>query len=652
MKTYLRAFILILFVLLFASCTQKILATGNITAVRSAGLITPLQRVPLQGSVSSNSDDTLSVTWESSIQGLIGKGNPTANYLIPGAHTISLIANDTVLDTTDITVSDYLFHLGKTLYHPQYMTTGLQPLPTGGYAPFAVSVPLYHEDGKDFVSSVEVSSSEVTPNARIGSGLGGLGNVLGYGEGGYYSLEEFQTVRDNAKLAYDHKYKEKFDFEHEDFPIEPGKKAPKLPEFVSALAGSSSRRSPSADFFAEPSQDVGSTRTFKVYSSSAQNNYRTITAVHYHEGSYFDLWVDVDDYNGAPGASAELNEIVSTSETLIMPRLAGAPGGDSIVGGHYDLDNSGGFSVIVTGIINDDGRAIGFFNPVDFFDSSQTNFEMSNEKDIVYLAFPDESNSNYTVDSLTATLGHEYVHLALFSQKTYQPLVDGTTSTILIEKSFLNEGIAHLSESLLGYGESGGNLLFVKSYILWPEYFSLSGKNTINGGEDSAERRGAMLALLWWLFDQEGGATWNENGTLTDGGGLAFLKRMVSSHNTGWDNLVQASHTYSDVTSVLTSWAADYMQIQYNQEELAPEVLRDPKTAEIITASPFVGEFVYGGFPRRLDSVSTVDMSDSIEAYPYTVIWGNPFSVGAGGGSATLSVGNNGNMTYGFAMVE
>ncbi len=330
------------------------------------------------------------------------------------------------------------------------------------------------------------------------------------------------------------------------------------------------------------------------------------------------------------------------AEQDVLPRQV-----HEIVGPHYDLDNSGNFSIVMSDKINEGRFAIGFFNPGDFFDSSQTG---SNEEDIIYLGFPDRYDHNFKPRSLAATIGHEYTHLVYFSHKTYIPLLEGKTSTIKLEETFLNEGLAHLTESLFGYGESGGNFLFVKSYFIWPEKFSLSDKNTVGRSDDSQERRGAVLSLLWWLFEEEGGAVWNADGSITDKGGIAFISRLIKSPYIGWDNIVKSSKSYRSVTGILSSWAGEYLQ--YNNGTESPEEnIIHPKTQEIVTTTPFIQEFTYNDASRRLDTIYTIGINDTINPYPYTIVWGDSFSMGEAS-KLTIPTADQGNMTYGFPMLR
>ena len=108
-----------------------------------------------------------------------------------------------------------------------------------------------------------------------------------------------------------------------------------------------------------------------------------------------------------------------------------------------------------------------------------------------------------------------------------------------MEETFLDEGLAHLSECLNGYGVSGGDILFAKRYLDSPEVFSFSGGGT-DSSQDSIGRRGAMLLLLSWIFWREGGLAVTADGVLVDNGGLALLHALIDDGRTGWDSLAAA----------------------------------------------------------------------------------------------------------------
>ncbi len=633
MKYYLS--ILVLTILFTVSCSPTVVVTGDITDPRMDGIGDPFSKVYLQSTLRSNTSDPVRIEWTSNIQGVIGKEQNLDNYLLPGDHKIALNANSSLIDTTSVFIQDYEFIPGKTLYRPQYLMQEEQYLPPGDYAYFSISIPL-EKNEETFSSSLklnETKSNRYTLLSRNSQESRRAESSM--------ELEEFKNFVHNEVV---YKSDNLFQVDGEDSPIRAGAIAPKLPDKVLQKNNSDQTRYSESKSITK-SYNLGDEKSYYLWTGST--GYERITTKLYSVGEYIQVWVDVESYKGSPGGHSNINEVIKLAESIVLPQQV-----ETFVGPHYDLDNSGNFSIVMSDKINKGRFAIGFFNPGDFFDSSQTG---SNEEDIIYLGFPDPDDHNYTEESLAATIGHEYTHLVYFSNKTYIPLIEGKTSTIKLEETFLNEGLAHLTESLFGFGESGGNFLFVKSYFIWPENFSLSGRNTVGRSEDTQERRGAVLSLLWWLFEQEGGATWNNNGSVTDNGGISFISRLISSPYTGWDNIVRASKKYRSVTDILSSWASEYLHynndIDYNQKNIS-----HPETAEIITTTPFIQTFTYNDAQRTLNKIYTVNIStgdsaDELKPYPYTIVWGGAFTM-TDSSILTIPTADQGNMTYGFPMIQ
>jgi hypothetical protein len=111
---------------------------------------------------------------------------------------------------------------------------------------------------------------------------------------------------------------------------------------------------------------------------------------------------------------------------------------------------------------------------------------------------------------------------------------------------FLDEGLSHLSESLCGFGQSGGNVYFVNSYLKESENYSFCASDVF-GREDSTQRRGAVCLFLYWLFQKAGGASWNEDGSITDGGGISFLHSLIQNYEKDWNSLGLYFNKLSDL---------------------------------------------------------------------------------------------------------
>jgi hypothetical protein len=89
-----------------------------------------------------------------------------------------------------------------------------------------------------------------------------------------------------------------------------------------------------------------------------------------------------------------------------------------------------------------------------------------------------------------ATVAHELAHLSTFTGKTWSRIRDGQLQAPR-EELFLEEGWSHLTESLLGFGVSGGNIRFFERFLNNTSMYSFCGPNRL-GQNDSAGMRGAI----------------------------------------------------------------------------------------------------------------------------------------------------------------
>ncbi len=263
-------------------------------------------------------------------------------------------------------------------------------------------------------------------------------------------------------------------------------------------------------------------KEFYVINTVNQMNVHTITANKIFENEKVNVWVKSDCVID----ESIIFELIEEFTNILMKKV------NNIWGECLDINNDKGLTILFTDSINQENCAIGFFNPADFFenekDINSTNYNpYSNETDMVYIAVPDsDEKSNYSTKSILATLAHEYTHAINFSHNNLSSL-----------ETFLDEGLSHLTESLCGYGESGGNFDFINYYILNMPYFSLCKQNCFGQG-DSAGQRGGMCLFLTWLFYKKGGF---------ENDGISFLRRIVTDEESGWDAIGNAYGKPTDV---------------------------------------------------------------------------------------------------------
>mgnify|MGYP004450248797 CR=1 FL=1 len=233
-----------------------------------------------------------------------------------------------------------------------------------------------------------------------------------------------------------------------------------------------------------------------------------------------------------------ISSCIKNLESIIIPRLK------IFWGSLYDADASGTITILFSSTLNEEKKAIGFFNPNDLYpfcdDISLPSYNpYSNEMDIIYAAIPeDESSLNYSENSISATLAHEMTHAINFSQRVIQ--TQDSVHPLSQMEVFLYEGLSQLSESLCGFGKSGGNSLFVENFLKNSRDYSFC-KNNVYGFSDSVGQRGAVSLFLFWLFEKAGGRKWNTESHLwEDNGGISFLRKLVTSEKSEWDSIGEA----------------------------------------------------------------------------------------------------------------
>lgn len=309
-----------------------------------------------------------------------------------------------------------------------------------------------------------------------------------------------------------------------------------------------------------------------------------------------------------------MQQIVLPLETVVIPRLL------SIWGEWDDINGDERISILFTPTINEEGVAVGFFNPNDFFqndqDASSGSYNpYSNEMDIIYVAVPDSENQNYTVNSITATIAHELTHAIVFSRTTYASYKE--KDDIIDFDLFLDEGLAHLSETLCGYGISGGNVRFIERYLTSPELYSFCDEN------DTAGSRGAVLLFLSHLFWQEGGVSFDSEGKITDKGGIAFLERLLhSERGSSWEYIGNALST--DTDSLYLDFIKTLMKVCSSAR--AESILMDPFSGEPLHLFPFVE---YAG-NKAIRGMKLNDSNDAFSLKKYSAVFLSPLQLESG----------------------
>lgn len=237
----------------------------------------------------------------------------------------------------------------------------------------------------------------------------------------------------------------------------------------------------------------------------------------------------VDDEDAARVTDEVANTLIERFESHIAP-LDHALFGDPA---QKDRDGNRVTILLMTSKLRNISTALaGVFFSDDMRPTSQA--PHSNAADLLYLQPP---GADVNLDQLSGTIAHEYQHLLNYTSKV---IVNENAEP---ETVWLDEGLSTFAEDVAGYGEDSFKNILV--YLEQAPFTSLTGFGTLHGNAsdaDSNERRGMAHLLVRYLFEGAGGATFSESaGGVTDRGGVARIKGMVESGDTGMDLLLANS---------------------------------------------------------------------------------------------------------------
>lgn len=159
--------------------------------------------------------------------------------------------------------------------------------------------------------------------------------------------------------------------------------------------------------------------------------------------------------------------------------------------GALDRDGDGRMTVVFTNHVagSVDLDKVGFFDVRDFLPGSDAD-ATGNEADILWLRVPGTSNTAGVISDALAqgTFAHEYTHLVSYAKR-----VQARGNNALRESLWLDEGIAHTVEDLVGWG--GSNVPTVATALAeWHDA-------TFATDNDTVAQRGRAYLLLRNLID-------------------------------------------------------------------------------------------------------------------------------------------------------
>ncbi|MBI2341213.1 MAG: hypothetical protein HYU98_00560, partial [Deltaproteobacteria bacterium] len=290
---------------------------------------------------------------------------------------------------------------------------------------------------------------------------------------------------------------------------------------------------------------VGDTESFKVLAGlSSLSSYKTVEAEIKCIGSNVIFYVDkqVEDNNSSDLTDADVETLCAEFDSVASQEI-------QMFGEPSDVNSDGHVAVLMTPQVNKlgamgGGIITGFFFANDLYRSAN-----SNAREIIYVMVPDSAGvygmsipKSFAMENLLpAVLPHELQHAINYNQKVF---VAGGTA----EENWLNEGLSHLAEDILGYGQENPSRIEV--YLDDTAYYG-----PITSGAPGLAERGAIYLLLRYLYEQ------SENGE-------TFVWNLLHSEKSGVAGLEEAfggtSEDFDQISEFLLRWASTLVMSGYN----------------------------------------------------------------------------------------
>lgn len=236
------------------------------------------------------------------------------------------------------------------------------------------------------------------------------------------------------------------------------------------------------------SMAVGDAKVFKVLASLSSSSTVNVNATAKCVGSNVAFYLD-DRVGSEMMSDADVQSLCTRFDSDAQKE-------QNIFGSYSDINGDGKVVVLLTPQVNalgaqGGGIITGFFSASDLYTSSS-----SNSMEILYIMVPDPngaygskiSNSFAMNNLLPPVLVHELQHAISYNQHV---LINKGKS----EEAWLNEGLSHLSEDLLGHNQENPSRFSI--FLRSPHSYSLVTKSSPGLGS-----RGAAYLFLRFLYEQ------------------------------------------------------------------------------------------------------------------------------------------------------
>jgi hypothetical protein len=227
------------------------------------------------------------------------------------------------------------------------------------------------------------------------------------------------------------------------------------------------------------SQQLGSTRSFTFGKFGGVTSNQTVTATlvatNTRAVAYLDNALAASDKNITTAQIEAMLNTFSNSTFATITNMYGAPS---------DVDNDGKVIFLYTHLVDRVGGVAGFYASSSLFSTNQGGD--GNVADMMFIS-PTQELASYD-----ALLAHEFQHLINFNQHVLIQNGDA-------EETWLNEGLSHVAEDLVGGHIAGGNTDLVSEFMNNPERYALTGDASLNLGI-----RGAAYLFVRGLLESFG----------------------------------------------------------------------------------------------------------------------------------------------------
>lgn len=258
---------------------------------------------------------------------------------------------------------------------------------------------------------------------------------------------------------------------------------------------------------------VGTTRTINVQKAIG---FEAIQAKAIAVGKSAVVWADVTPAHPANLDTAFVSQFLSDFEDTILPRER------AIFGMESDQDGDGHISLVFTPLTYD--TAVAFFTGCDL--SGPGGCLTTNHGEYLYLTPPDAIDPPYnTPNAIKEILTHECSHLINFNRKVLQNQLASWP-----DSSYMDEGVGAFAQDAVG--PQAGNLYVAMAGLDQINQFSL-GETLVDGAQYDLNRDGALRGgsywFVRWLYDRAGADTANQDGTITNKGGISFFRALLDA---------------------------------------------------------------------------------------------------------------------------